>query len=280
MNWIPTGLNPQVVEAFNDYRSFVLRIATLYAGARLIEAVDLSAFADSFKLAISDDFPEGATTIRTVGDLKLSIQSKEYGQLALALSTIQLCTAFEILFERVSEIYGVEVNKSDRFDISHTPVAGGPVVMVTLGNRSLMQIRKLHQTLNVSSPLNRDETLLKLAAYCDAASRCLRIARYEPITLGTPVPCSRLCSAHKTDKGWEIEKFWRDIATVYWWSLVVVDILVNLVSGPTGSPANRCLSAPWRDGALAPPNMRRRRPHCCRNSSTRRPRSRASEIAR
>lgn len=168
MNWIPTGPNPQVVEAFNDYRSFLLEIATLYAGARLIESVDLSAFADSFKLAISDDFPESATTVRTVGDLKQSIRSKAYGQLAMALGSIQLCTAFEILFDRISEIYSVEVGRSDGFDVSHTPVVGGPVVVVSLGNRALMQIRKLHQTLNVTSPLNRSETLLKLAAIIEA----------------------------------------------------------------------------------------------------------------
>jgi hypothetical protein len=168
MNWIPTGQNPQVVEAFEDYRSFLLRIATLYAGARLIEAVDLSALGDSFRLAISDDFPEGATTIRTVGELKQSIQSKEYGQLALALGTIQLCTAFEILFDRISKIYGVDVDNTDRFDVTHTPVAGAPAVVVTLGNRALTQIRKLHQTLALRSRLNDDETLLKLAAIVEA----------------------------------------------------------------------------------------------------------------
>ncbi|HKW84424.1 MAG TPA: hypothetical protein VJN68_11795 [Burkholderiaceae bacterium] len=168
MNWTPTGTNPLIVEAFDNYRSFLLRIATLYAGARLIEAVDLSALGDSFALAISDDLPEGATTVRTVGELKQSIQSREYGQLALALGTIQLCTAFEILLERISAIYGVEVDSTDRFDVSHTPVAGAPPVIVTLGNRALMQINKLHQQLSVSSPLNRPDTLLKLAAIVEA----------------------------------------------------------------------------------------------------------------
>src|SRR6218665_2273147 len=89
----PLWRNPQVVAAFNDYRSYLLRIATLYAGARLIEALDLSALGEIFKLAISDDFPETATTIRTVPHLNPNFVSREYGQLALGLATIQLCTA-------------------------------------------------------------------------------------------------------------------------------------------------------------------------------------------
>lgn len=168
MDWIPTGRNPQVVEAFNDYRSFLLRIATLYAGARLIEAIDLSPLGESFKLAISNDFPKEATTIRTVADLKRSIDSQEYGQMALGLATIQLCTAFEMLFDRIADIYGVTVDANDRFDVSYLPAVGAARVVVTLGNKALMQIKKLHQTVPVSSPLDRDDTLLKLAAIIEA----------------------------------------------------------------------------------------------------------------
>lgn len=168
MNWTPTGKNPQVVEAFNNYSSFLLRVATLYAGARLIEAVDLSGLGDSFKLAISDDFPEEATTVRTVADLRRSIDSQEYGQLALALGTIQLCTAFEVLFDRIADIYGVAVSSSDAFEVMHRPLHGAAPVSITLGNKALMQIRKLHQVLTVKSPCNDDGTLLKLAGIIEA----------------------------------------------------------------------------------------------------------------
>lgn len=64
MNWDSTGTNAKVVNAFNDYKDFVFRIATLYAGTRLIETVDMGALGQSFKLPLSNDFDEVMTTIR------------------------------------------------------------------------------------------------------------------------------------------------------------------------------------------------------------------------
>lgn len=168
MKWNSSGTNANVVNAFNDYKDFILRIATLYAGTRLIEAVDLWELGESFELAISDDFDKGMTTIRTVGDLESSIKSGEYGQLALGLATIQLCTAFEILLDRIADVYGISVSQSDAFEVSYRPTGGAPVQTVKLGNKALMQIRKLHVKTGVDCPLNSDDALLKLAAIIEA----------------------------------------------------------------------------------------------------------------
>ncbi|MGM9513101.1 hypothetical protein ACS5PK_02485 [Roseateles sp. DB2] len=173
MNWNSTGTNPQAVEAFNDYRELLMRVATLYAGARLIESADLSALGDdNFKLSLSNNFPEEATTIRSIGDLKRGIASGEYGQMALKMSVIQLCTAFEILFDRLCSIYGCTISNNAHFDVPYTPPFGAAPTVITLGNRTLNQIRKLHQTLSVTSAINNDGPLLKLAAIIEARN-CL-----------------------------------------------------------------------------------------------------------
>jgi hypothetical protein len=160
MNWDTTCANPVIAGAFSDYKDFVLRIATLYAGSRLIEAADLSGFSD-LELKISNDFPDPYTTICTVKDLKDSIDSGEYGQLALEMGVIQLCTAFEILFDRISDHYSISVSKRDAFDVRHWLTAGDAK---QIGNRSLMQIRKIHAEKSIISVLDSDEVYLKIAA--------------------------------------------------------------------------------------------------------------------
>jgi hypothetical protein len=164
MNWEPRSKNPAILTALNDYRDFVMRIATLYAGARLIEAIDLSALGASTKLALSDDFSEGMTTIRTVEQLTGSIRSGEYGQLALGLTIIQLCTAFEIFFDSAAAAYSISISHSDAFDAANGTIGGS----VRLGNKALMQIRKIHQIKAFTSPLNSDGVLIKLAAIIEA----------------------------------------------------------------------------------------------------------------
>ncbi len=166
MNIDTSCTNPDVVGAFTDYKDFLFRVATLYAGTRIVEAIDLSgSLGPSFKLAISDDFPEHYTTIRTVEQLEKSIKDGEYGQLALGLATVQLCTAFEILFDRIAEIYGISVSKDDAFSAHHWSAVGGTV---KLGNKTLMQIRKIHSSRSITSVLNSDEVLIKLAAIIEA----------------------------------------------------------------------------------------------------------------
>lgn len=161
MHWKTTCENASVVEAFNDYRDLLSRIATLYAGSRLVESIDLSPLGSTSRLAISDDFPECYTTIRTIGQLQDSIRSGDYGQLALGLATVQLCTAFEILFERIAKEYSICVTPADSFLATHWAAPGGSMA---LGNRTLMQIRKIHSVKGLDSPLNSDEALIKISA--------------------------------------------------------------------------------------------------------------------
>lgn len=164
INWESRSTNPAIQAALHDYRDFVMRIATAYAGSRLIEAIDLSALGASTKLALSDDFSESMTTIRTVEQLTSSIRSGEYGQIALGLSTIQLCTAFEIFFDSAAAAYSISISPADAFEAAYRSPTGA----VKLGNRSLMQIRKIHQTKAFTSPANSDEVLIKLAAIIEA----------------------------------------------------------------------------------------------------------------
>lgn len=164
MNWTPKTTNPAILTAFSDFRDFVMRIATLYAGTRLIESIDLFELGGETKIAVSDDFPEEMTTIRTVDQLSQSIQSGEYGQLALGLGVIQLCTAFEMFFDSVASFHGVNVSSADSFDVTHHSIGGTD----KLGNKTLMQIRRLHLSLGVNSPMNSDEVLIKLASIIEA----------------------------------------------------------------------------------------------------------------
>lgn len=168
MNWTPRTTNPAILAALSDYRDFVMRITTIYAGTRLVELIDLSGLGGETKIAISDDFSEGMTTIRTVDQLTQSIRCGEYGQLASGLGVIQLCTAFEIFFDNVAHAHGVAVSRSDAFDVTHHAIGGTD----RLGNKTLMLIRKLHLALGVTSPMNSDEVLIKLAAIIEARN-CL-----------------------------------------------------------------------------------------------------------
>lgn len=165
MNWEITHPNPRVASAFSAYRSFVLGIATHYAGSRLMEKLDLSALGDDLRLSISDDFPETVTTIRTVGYLRHAIRTGEYGQLCLRQATVQLCTSFEVFFDTISEIYGVSVGRSDCVSATYRLISSFPI---RLGNKAIMQIRKLHSQLSIQSVLNEDEVLVKLTAIIEA----------------------------------------------------------------------------------------------------------------
>lgn len=165
MNWEISHHDPRVMSAFSAYRNFVLGVATHYAGSRLMEKLDLSALGDDLRLSISDDFPEAVTTIRTVGDLRNAVKTGEYGQLCLRQATVQLCTAFEVFFETVSEIYGIAVSRSDCVSATYRVISTSPL---TLGNRAIMQIRKLHDKLSIQSVLNEDEVLVKLTAIIEA----------------------------------------------------------------------------------------------------------------
>lgn len=160
MNWDTRGTNQTVVGAFNDYKDLLFQVATLYAGTKLIESFDLSTSDRDEQLAISNDFSERMTTIRTVGQLADFIESGVYGQMALNLATLQLCTAFEIFFDRVAEHYSITVTKADAIDIDHYLVGG----KTTLGNKALKQIRKIHGVKAIDSVLNENEVLLKIAA--------------------------------------------------------------------------------------------------------------------
>lgn len=177
MNWEVTHHNPAVIAAFNAYRSFVLSVATQYAGSRLMEQLDLSSLGDDLPLAISDDFPEVITTIRTVGDLRRSMSSGEYGQLCLRQATVQLCTAFEVFFDTISEIYNISESSLNAVDAIYNVISTSPI---RLGNKAIKQIRKLHERLSIQSVLNNDEVLVKLTAIVEARNCIVHFAGVVP----------------------------------------------------------------------------------------------------
>lgn len=161
MDWEITHRDPRVASAFAAYRDFVLGVATHYAGSRLMEQLDLSPLGDDLRLSISDDFPDGLTTIRSVRDLRNSIETGEYGQLCLRLAIVQLCTAFEVFFDAVADIHGIPASRGDSVSATCHRVSASPLV---LGNRAIVQIRKLHRRLAIRSVLDNDEVLVKLTA--------------------------------------------------------------------------------------------------------------------
>lgn len=159
MDWNIPIANEEVAAAYNAFKDYILGVATHFAGSRLLEALDLSQFAPETEIALSNDFSDYFTTIRNVGDLVESIESGHYSQLSLRLATIQLCTAFEILFDSISRTYGVTADNEPPIEAPN-----GGVAPIQLGNKTIRQIRKLHRVLGIDTVLNDDEVLLKLSA--------------------------------------------------------------------------------------------------------------------
>lgn len=160
MEWDVSISNPQVAAAYGAYRDFVMDVATHYAGSRLIECLEIDGLKSDSELALSDNFPDGLTTICTIADLVENVQSGEYGQLSLRLATVQLCTAFEVLFDAIGVIYSVNEGKSPVL-ATYKPVSPDPI---PLGNKTIKKIRNLHDRLGMWSVINNDEALVKIAA--------------------------------------------------------------------------------------------------------------------
>ncbi|WP_145928677.1 hypothetical protein OH491_01445 [Termitidicoccus mucosus] len=177
MNWEVTHKNPKVVAAFTAYKTFVLDIATHYAGSRLIEHLDISSLGDESQLAISDNYPEPVTTIRTIGELRKSFDSGEYSQLCLRQATIQLCTAFEVFFNSISEIYGISDNSLELVQVTYKRISTSPI---KLGNKTIKQIRKLHKELSFESALNYDEVLAKITSIIETRNCIVHSAGIVP----------------------------------------------------------------------------------------------------
>lgn len=166
MNWDAPHHDPRVELIYGSYKTYVLSVATHYAGSRLLEHFDISSLDKDTCLAISNNFPEGLTTIRTVGELRDSIATGEYGQLCLRLAVVNLCTAFEVLFDSISAIYSISVKApADGVSATYHRVSASPEI---LGNKTIMQIRKLHTKHSFWSVLNADEALMKLNAIIEA----------------------------------------------------------------------------------------------------------------
>ena len=71
-----------------------------------------------------------------------------------------------MLFDSISEIYSVSVKApADCVSATYHRVSASPEV---LGNKTIMQIRKLHTKLSFDSVLNIDEALMKLNAIIEA----------------------------------------------------------------------------------------------------------------
>lgn len=160
MDWNVSISNPQVAAVYDAYKNFVMNVATHYAGSRLMEHVEIDRLEHDSELALSNDFSDGFTTIRTVADLVKSMQSGEYGQLCLRLATVQLCTAFEVFFDAISKIYSV-VEGNSPISVTYKAFSPDPIL---LGNKAIKQIRKLHNNLGIWSVINNDEVLVKITA--------------------------------------------------------------------------------------------------------------------
>lgn len=162
MDWSTSNTDARVQEAFNAYRHFVLDVATQYGGAKLLERLDLSSLGDDEELPLSQNFPMGFTTVRTIGELRNAIEQGVYGQICIRMATIQLCTAFEILFDALAALYSLKINnQTDQVQATYKKISSLPI---TLGSRAIMQIRKLHTKLGVDTVANEDEVLVKLTA--------------------------------------------------------------------------------------------------------------------
>ncbi|MBR8333077.1 hypothetical protein KDW69_15640 [Burkholderia ambifaria] len=159
MDWNTPIANQEVAVAYGAFKDYVLGVATHFAGSRLLEALDLAPLEPETEIALSNDFSDYFTTIRNVGDLVQSIESGNYSQLSLRLATIQLCTAFEVLFDSIARTYGVTDNNAPAIEATY-----GKAVRIKLGNKTIRQIRKLHRALEIDTVLNDDEVLIKLSA--------------------------------------------------------------------------------------------------------------------
>ncbi|RDT03580.1 hypothetical protein DWU95_10925 [Burkholderia contaminans] len=159
MDWNIPIANQEVATAYGSFKDYVLGVATHFAGSRLLEALDLTPLESETKIALSNDFADYFTTIRNVGDLVQSIESGYYSQLSLRLATIQLCTAFEVLFDSITRTYGVTADNEPAIEAPY-----GGAAPIQLGNKTIRQIRKLHRVLEIDTVLTDDDCLLKLSA--------------------------------------------------------------------------------------------------------------------
>ncbi|RBB36985.1 hypothetical protein DPV79_23585 [Burkholderia reimsis] len=159
MDWNIPIANEEVAAAYAAFKAYVLGVATHFAGSRLLEALDLASLGPETEIALSNDFSDYFTTVRNVGDLVQSIESGYYSQLSLRLATIQLCTAFEVLFDSIARAYGVTADNEPPVEAPY-----GAAAPIQLGNKTIRQIRKLHRVLGIDTVLNEDEVLLKLSA--------------------------------------------------------------------------------------------------------------------
>jgi hypothetical protein len=163
MDWTIPIANKEVADAYSAFIEFLSGVATHFAGSRLLEALDLERLGEDTEIALSNDFPDHYTTIRNVADLTSIVESGYYSQLSLRFATIQLCTAFEVLFDSIARIYEVVVDRDPPVD-----ALNGAATPIRLGNKTIKQIRKLHYVLAVDTVLNDDDVLIKLNAIIES----------------------------------------------------------------------------------------------------------------
>lgn len=162
MEWEIEVKHPAISQAYEAYRDFVLGAATQYAGARLLEQIDLSALDTELPLALSDMSSESFTTIRTIGQLSDSITEGHYAQLCIRQATVQLCTAFESFYNSVCLIFQLPESAMVKSIPAYCrTLSPNPF---DLGNKTIRQIRSLHEHLKLDSVLNDDQVLIKLSA--------------------------------------------------------------------------------------------------------------------
>lgn len=160
MDWKIPIANKEVAAAYGAFIDYILGVATHFAGSTLLETLDLSPLGPETGIALSNNFADYFTTIRNVGNLVQSIESGYYSQLSLRLATIQLCTAFEVLFDSISQTYGVTADNEPPIEARYSR-STAPIL---LGNKTIRQIRRLHRVLEIDTGLNDDEVLAKLSA--------------------------------------------------------------------------------------------------------------------
>jgi hypothetical protein len=162
MLWDLETTNKVVLDAFSAYKQFVHALATHQSGVNLLEEVDLSPLGKNFPLKLSTDFDEGATTTKSIKELQTLVQNGAFSQLSLRLATVQLCTAYEVLFDSVADAYSVSIPKNEpAIEVVDPRVSKLPI---KLGNKTIKQIFFICELHKIVSPMNTDDTLAKIAA--------------------------------------------------------------------------------------------------------------------
>lgn len=114
---IKGGLShPELSEQYNCFVEGLQRIAALNIATGVSERALQMCLPDDARFRLSDDFPEGYTTILSAEQLRHMSLSGEFSRMIKELSVIAMCSMFESFVDQICEIAGVSTREASSYN--------------------------------------------------------------------------------------------------------------------------------------------------------------------